>query len=271
MQPVALTIAGVDPSGGAGIAADLKTFHQHQVYGASVITLLTVQNTQGVTAIQLVPTEFVDRQIDAVVSDLPVRAAKTGAMGSHEMIEALARKARHFTFPLVVDPVMVSKHGHRLLDAEAESTLARQLIPMAFLVTPNRPEAEALTGRSIASMNDVREVASRIVDLGARAVLIKGGHFDNRDEAVDVLYYDNRFIEFRAKRSDAAHTHGTGCTLSAAIVAWLAIGVDLPVAVERAKHWLTRAINSAQPLGHGIGPVNHLEPLSDWSASAMTK
>src|SRR5216117_1135335 len=176
MQPVALTIAGSDPSGGAGIQADLKTFHQFGVYGQAVITLLTVQNTVRVSRVEVMPTALVSEQIAAVLEDIPPAAAKTGALGSTDMVEAVARAASEFRFPLVVDPVMVSKHGLSLLPAEAVAAIGELLLPRAFLITPNVPEAEALTGIRILTLDDMRCAARRLMEMGARAVLLKGGH-----------------------------------------------------------------------------------------------
>src|SRR3954471_16270399 len=215
MVPVALTIAGSDPSGGAGIQADLKTFHQFGVYGEAVITLLTVQNTQRVSRVEIMPETLVLEQLAAVLEDIPPQAAKTGALGSPAMVRAVARAAAAFAFPLVVDPVMVSKHGASLGGGGWE-----ELIPLATLVTPNIPEAEALTGTT-----DMRGAAEVLYEMGPRAVLIKGGH--GRGDALDLLFDGNEWIEFPAPRIDTRHTHGTGCTYSAAITAGLARG--LPV------------------------------------------
>ncbi len=180
MLPVALTIAGSDPSGGAGIQADLKTFHQFGVYGEAVITLITVQNTRAVSRVEVLPAGLVIEQIQAVVSDIPPAAAKTGALGDVAIVEAVAGVARSFTFPLIVDPVMISKHGARLLSPDAEEALKRELLPRAFLVMPNIPEAESLTGMTIRTEEDMREAAERLVDLGCKAALVKGGHANRR-------------------------------------------------------------------------------------------
>ena len=245
MRPVALTIAGSDPSGGAGIQADLKTFHQLGVYGEAVITLVTVQNTTRVSRVEVLPDQLVLEQIAAVVEDIPPGAAKTGALGTPEMVRAVARAAAAFRFPLVVDPVMVSKHGAPLGGGAWED-----LLPHAALVTPNLPEAEALTGTT-----DVRRAAERLVGMGARAALIKGGHGEG--DAVDLLFDGEAFIEFSSPRVDTRHTHGTGCTYSAAITAGLACGLPLRDAVARAKRFIDSAIRTNPGLGHGCGPVNH--------------
>ena len=210
MVPIALTIAGSDPSGGAGIQADLKTFHQFQVYGQAVITLLTVQNTVRVSRVEVVEPALVLEQLAAVLEDIPPAAAKTGALGSAAMVEAVARAAADFNFPLVVDPVMVSKHGLSLLPPAAAEAIRSLLLPRAFLITPNVPEAEALTGITILTLDGMRRAACRLRELGARAVLIKGGHMQG--DATDLLFDGVSWREFPAPRVDTPHTHGTGCT-----------------------------------------------------------
>ncbi len=255
MTAVALTIAGSDPSGGAGIQADLKTFHQFRVYGEAVIALITVQNTRTLARVETLPADLLRQQIEAVIGDIPPGAAKTGALGSVENIEAVADLARSFTFPLIVDPVMVGKHGARLLAPEAERALKEHLIPRAFLLTPNLPEAEALAGMPIANENDMRQAASRIRDLGCEAVLLKGGHLAG--DPVDVLQSGSETLVFHGRRIDSGHTHGTGCTLSAAITACLALGLDLQESIHRAKGFVEAAIEHAPGFGHGCGPLNH--------------
>ncbi|OFV96022.1 MAG: bifunctional hydroxymethylpyrimidine kinase/phosphomethylpyrimidine kinase [Acidobacteria bacterium RIFCSPLOWO2_02_FULL_61_28] len=263
---IALTIAGSDPSGGAGIQADLKTFHQFGVYGMSVLTLLTVQNTCRVSAVEMLSAQFVLDQLDAVLEDLPPHAAKTGALGSREVIEAIADRAARFTFPLVVDPVMISKHGAPLLQDDARAVLARRLLPHAFLVTPNVHEALALAGKEFSGpaalpallSSSLEDAARAIADLGPQAVLIKGGHLVA--DATDLLYAEGRFHSFPGKRIETPHTHGTGCTYSAAITAGLAKGASLLEAVSAAKQFITRAIETNPGLGHGFGPVNHFTP-----------
>lgn len=253
--PLALTIAGSDPSGGAGLQADLKTFHQHHVYGMAVVSLLTVQSTKGVTQVQTVEPALLTAQLLHLLDDLTPGAAKTGALGTAALVEAVAAQARHFAFPLVVDPVMVSKHGHALLDEAAQRALRVALLPCASLLTPNVPEAEVLLGARIASVADARAAAQALWRLGAKAVLVKGGHLEG--PATDVLFDGVEWLEFTAPRSATPHTHGTGCTLSAAITAQLALGRPLKEAVARAKAYLTRALETAPGLGHGVGPVNH--------------
>jgi hydroxymethylpyrimidine/phosphomethylpyrimidine kinase len=255
MPPVALTIAGSDPSGGAGIQADLKTFHQFGVYGEAVITLLTVQNTVGVSRVEVMPPELVLEQIVAVLTDIPPGAAKTGALGSVEVVRAVARAAADFGFPLVVDPVMISKHGAPLLPESATAAIREELLPRAALVTPNVPEAEALTGMTIRTLDDVRRAASSIFGMGARAVLIKGGHLES--DATDVLFDGSAWRDFPAPRIATRHTHGTGCTYSAAITAGLASAVPLADAIARAKRFIHEAIRTNPGLGRGSGPVNH--------------
>jgi hydroxymethylpyrimidine/phosphomethylpyrimidine kinase len=255
MKPVALTIAGSDPSGGAGLQADLKTFHQFGVYGMSVVTLLTVQNTEEVSSVDPLDPAYVEKQLRAVLSDIPPQAAKTGALGTPEIIETVARWAARLSCPLVVDPVMISKHGASLMAEEARQVLAKRLLPGAFLVTPNLPEASVLCGGVVDSPDSMRDAARTIAELGPSAVLIKGGHLDG--DALDLLYYEGRFEEFRAARIDSNHTHGTGCTYSAAIAAKLAQGASLLEAVHAGKRFITRAIESSPGLGHGCGPVNH--------------
>jgi hydroxymethylpyrimidine/phosphomethylpyrimidine kinase len=251
--PIALTIAGSDPSGGAGIQADLKTFHQFGVYGEAVITLVTVQNTRRVSRVEVMPPTLVTEQIEAVLEDIRPGAAKTGALGSAEVVRAVARAAATFDFPLVVDPVMISKHGAALIADEAREALLQELIPRAYLVTPNIHEAEALTGTAV-----VRDAAERLHRLGAQHVLLKGGH--STGPATDVLLTGNEFVDLTAARIETPHTHGTGCTYAAAITAELAKGVPLVTAIRRAKRFITDAIETNPGLGGGAGPVNHWAP-----------
>jgi hydroxymethylpyrimidine/phosphomethylpyrimidine kinase len=255
MVATALTIAGSDPSGGAGIQADLKTFHQRGVYGTSVITLLTVQNSQQVQAMELVSSDLVAAQLDAVLGDIPPAAAKTGALGGEANIRVLATKASQFRFPLVVDPVMVSKHGAQLLPEAACALLVESLLPLASLITPNLREASLMAQMEVHDLETMEEAAKRIADLGAKAVLVKGGHLDAT--AVDVFYWNGEYRRYSAPRIDTRHTHGTGCTYSAAITAELAKGVSLPDAIDAAKRFITAAIETNPGLGRGHGPVNH--------------
>lgn len=266
--PVALTIAGSDPSGGAGVQADLKTFHQHRAYGASAITLITVQNTLGVSAVQCLDPALVRAQIDAVFDDLDVRAVKTGALGNAAIIRAVtdALRARPEVF-VTVDPVMLSKNGNPLLEPAAVAALRDGLLPRADLVTPNLPEAIALTdAHEIKSEDAAISVANRLRALGARAALIKGGHGDG-PESIDVLIeQDGAVFTHGLARIETTHTHGTGCTLSAAITAQIAHGAPLREAYVRARAFLQRAIASGPGcLGRGIGPVDHFAASDPYS------
>jgi hydroxymethylpyrimidine/phosphomethylpyrimidine kinase len=253
--PVALTIAGSDPSGGAGIQADLKTFHQHGVYGEAVITLLTVQNTRAVSLVHVLEADLVVQQLRAVLDDIPPHAIKTGALGSQPVIRAVASLAESFSVPLVVDPVMISKHGAPLLSDHARRSVRETLIPHAALVTPNLHEAAELTGLTVSNIDEMKRAAEQLCSTGARAVLVKGGHLAG--PAVDVLLSDGKFYEFASERIDTVHTHGTGCTYSAAITAGLAKGSSMLDAVADAKRYITRAIATNPGLGGGSGPVNH--------------
>ncbi|HYL38469.1 MAG TPA: bifunctional hydroxymethylpyrimidine kinase/phosphomethylpyrimidine kinase [Bryobacteraceae bacterium] len=251
----ALTIAGSDPSGGAGIQADLKTFHQFGVYGEAVVTLVTVQNTVSCDRVECLPAELVVQQIRAVIEDIPPAAAKTGALGNREIIEAVAGLASDFGFPLVVDPVISSKHGAALVASDAIAALRTKLVPLSFLLTPNLQEAGLLAGMEVRDLAAMRAAAEKLRAMGARAVLVKGGHLSNC--ATDILLHDGGWAEFAAERIDTRHTHGTGCTFSAAITALLASGADVVTAVGRAKQYISEAIRSNPGLGAGSGPVNH--------------
>ncbi len=254
--PRALTVAGSDSGGGAGIQADLKTFLALGVYGMSAITALTAQNTRQVTAVHEVPPAFVAAQIDAVVEDLGADAVKTGMLANAGIIEAVAdRVRRHRVRRLVVDPVMVAKSGDPLLRPDARDALVRELLPLALVVTPNLPEAEVLVKRPVRDRREMEEAARALHDLGAAVVVVKGGHQDT-DEAADVCY-DGRTVQvFRAPRLPTRNTHGTGCTFSAAIAAWLALGLDPAGAVARAKAFITDAIRQSLAIGGGRGPTN---------------
>jgi hydroxymethylpyrimidine/phosphomethylpyrimidine kinase len=257
-----LTIAGSDPSGGAGIQADIKAFHQFGVYGEAVITLITVQNTRSVRRVEVLAADLVAAQIAALIEDVPPSAAKLGALGNRAVVEAVADEARAFEFPLVIDPVMISKHGMPLIADEAREALIARLIPLAHLLTPNLHEASALTGRTVDSLESMKDAAHHLKDLGARNVLIKGGHLDG--PALDLLLTsDGQFHEFSTSRIDTPNTHGTGCTYSAAITAGLAKGIPLQFAVQRAKQYVTEAIRTNPRLGHGHGPLNYFAPAPD--------
>jgi hydroxymethylpyrimidine/phosphomethylpyrimidine kinase len=266
MIPVALSIAGSDPSGGAGVQADLKTFHQLRVFGTAAITLITVQNTTRVSRVETLDPTLVVEQITAVLEDMHPRAAKTGAMGTAAIIEAVGKRWREAPpgCPLVVDPVMISKHGAPLMEAGARKVLRDFLIPQAALVTPNLPEASALSEMDVQTADEMKEAAIRIARAGSRSlpvsVLIKGGHLGGaafEDETLDILYHHGVFREFRARRVDTRHTHGTGCTYSAAITAFLARGLPMEDAVACAKRFIDEAIRTAPGLGAGSGPLNH--------------
>ena len=254
--PIALTIAGSDSGGGAGIQADLKTFAAFQVYGASAITAITAQNTLGVTGIEELSVEICRKQIDAVVSDIGADAVKTGMLSSQPIIEAVAERVRaHGLRNLVVDPVMVAKGGDRLLREDAVEALRSDLLPLALVVTPNAGEAEVLTGQSVTALEEAREAARAIHSMGPRYVVVKGGHFGN--QATDVLYDGKEFTEFPADRIATTSTHGTGCTYASAIAAGLARGETVVSAVAAAKKYVTVAIAKAFPVGAGHGPLNH--------------
>ena len=260
MTPIAVTIAGSDSSGGAGIQADLKTFSALGVYGASVIAALTAQNTLGVTAIHDVPPDFVAAQMDAVFSDLNVGAVKIGMLSQPKVIQAVADGLqRHKQDNVVLDPVMVAASGDRLLAPEAIAVLREVLIPRALVLTPNLPEAAALLEAPVAqSETEMQTQGEKLLALGARAVLIKGGHGKGA-HSVDLLIEPNAVTRLAAERIDTANTHGTGCTLSAAIAAGLAKGLNLAEAVRQAKAYVTAAIAAADNLsiGKGHGPVHH--------------
>ncbi len=255
-----LTIAGSDSGGGAGIQADLKTITALGGFGMSVITALTAQNTLGVTGIHEVPADFVAMQFDAVASDIGIDAAKTGMLASVEIMRLVAAKVRQYGVEkLVVDPVMVAKGGARLIREDAVETLIKELIPLACVVTPNIPEAEVLSDMPIAGPEDMRTAAAIIHRLGARHVVVKGGHL--KGAAIDILYDGRRFHEFEAERIATGDTHGTGCTFSAAIATGLAGGKSVRDAVDAAKIYTQEAIRHAWRIGGGHGPTNHFAPV----------
>jgi hydroxymethylpyrimidine/phosphomethylpyrimidine kinase len=256
-----MTIAGSASGGGAGIQADLKTFQALGVYGASAVTAITAQNTVGVSAVHDVPTAVIAAQIDAVASDIGMDAAKTGMLSSAEIIATVADRIRHWRLDrLVVDPVMVAKSGDRLLREDAVQALIDNLLPLALVLTPNLPEAEVLVGRPLQTDQEIRQAAREIVDLGPRAVVMKGGH--RQGAAIDLLFDGHAFAVYSSERFDTPNTHGTGCTFSAAITAGLARGLSVPEAVGDAKRYVSEAIRRSTPLGSGHGPVAH-----DWLLS----
>jgi hydroxymethylpyrimidine/phosphomethylpyrimidine kinase len=255
--PIALTIAGSDSGGGAGIQADLKTFHQYNVHGCSVITAVTAQNTREVSAVHPVPPQLIRSQLAAVSSDLPPDAVKTGMLFDRETIRAVEDGlALMDTVPFVLDPVMISTSGDRLLDEAAQSTLVESLLGRATLVTPNLPEAEALAGTPIRDLEDMRRAGRAILEMGAAAVLVKGGHLPG-PTAVDLLITPDAEHSWQRPRLRTRHTHGTGCTLSAAITAALARGSDLTESVSLGLGFVARALASAPGIGSGHGPLNH--------------
>jgi hydroxymethylpyrimidine/phosphomethylpyrimidine kinase len=253
----ALTIAGSDSSGGAGVQADLKTFAAHGVYGLSAITAVTAQNTLGIRACDAMSAGLVTAQIEAVVSDFGVHAAKTGMLGNAAIVEAVVTSVDKLGIPLlVVDPVMVATSGELLADDGAIAAMRSQLLRRAFVVTPNIPEAEAISGISITTDDARRDAARRIIAFGPTAVIIKGGHFPSPD-IVDLMYDGRRFVEFSTERVPGPSRHGTGCTFAAAVTALLALGHPLSDAILRAQRYVAGAIRAATALGHGIWPMDH--------------
>lgn len=253
----ALTIAGSDSGGGAGIQADLKTFAAHGVFGTSAITAVTAQNTQGVRAWQAIPADLVVAQIEAVVSDIGAGAVKVGMLANAATAAAVARAIADLRLPnVVVDPVMIAKGGARLVEEDAVQVLRRDVLPRAAVVTPNIPEAEVLAGRRIQSVEDMRAAGRQLLALGPAVVLVKGGHLDGPD-SIDVVCTAERTFEVRGPRILTRNTHGTGCTLSSAIAAQLASGAPIEVAIQEARTYLEGAIVHAPAIGGGHGPVNH--------------
>jgi hydroxymethylpyrimidine/phosphomethylpyrimidine kinase len=256
--PTALTIAGSDSGGGAGIQADLKTFTAFKVFGMSVLTSITAQNTQTVSGIYDLPPDFVKLQIDTVVRDIEVHAAKTGMLSNKAIISAVAEKLEQYEIKkLVIDPVMRAKNGYPLLKHEAEKALIEELLPLALLVTPNIPEAEVLSGIKITSLDSMKEAAKKIKSIGPKYVLVKGGHISWSHEAIDILYDGKDFHSLTSPRIETKNTHGTGCTYSAAICAGLAKGLNLIKAILEAKDYVTGSIRRSFNLGSGNGPLNH--------------
>lgn len=253
----ALTIAGSDSGGGAGIQADLKTFAALRVYGTSAVTAITAQNTVGVTAVEALSADLVTAQIEAVIGDIEIHATKTGMLANVAIVEAVAAAIQSLALPLVVvDPVMVAKSGDRLLTDDAVHAIRVELLPRATVVTPNIPEAEVLTGMTIRTLDDAREAARRIHGLGARAVIIKGGHAEGPD-LVDLLFDGERLFEFHTPRVATRNTHGTGCTFASAVAAFLAKNLSLSDATEQAQRYVAGAISHGLAIGHGHGPIDH--------------
>jgi len=267
---IALTVAGSDSGGGAGIQADLKTFHQFGVFGASVITAVTAQNTRGVAAWEPVTPALVRAQLDALLADLPPDAIKSGMLGDADAVHALADAlARVPSRPYVLDPVLVATSGDALAVPGLAALLAQRLLPLAALITPNLPEAEALTGAAVRTPADMERAGAALVALGARAALVKGGHLAG-DQVVDVLVRREGARRFTHPRVETASTHGTGCTLSAAITAGLALGRPLALAVEQAIDFVQRALAAAPGLGGGRGPLNHFVPAPRGGPSTLS-
>jgi len=255
--PRAMTIAGSDSGGGAGIQADLKTFAALNVYGASAVTALTAQNTRGVTGIHAVPAAFVEQQIAAILDDIGADAVKTGMLANREIVESVVRAVDHYRIErLVVDPVIVSKHGDLLLTDDAVEAYIAELIPRALVVTPNAGEAARLVGFAVDSLDTQREAARAIAAMGPQFVIVKGGHIPNVRTATDILFDGKEFHALSGPRLRQHHTHGTGCTFSAAIAAYLALGQPAMAAFGRAKEFVARAIEHGLSVGQGVGPVN---------------
>lgn len=261
-----LTIAGSDSSGGAGIQADIKTFSAHGVFGMSVITAVTAQNTQGVFAVQDMTPEIIGTQLDAIFSDIDVDAVKIGMVSQIETIKIIAEKLKQYQPKhIVVDPVMISKSGYGLLSPNAKEALIQKLIPLATVITPNLPEAEVITGRRITTIAEMKEAALQIHALGAKSVLVKGGHLE--DDATDISFNGREFRSFSGVRINTTNTHGTGCTLSSAITANLAKDLDLNNAISEAKAYITLAIKHSFSIGKGVGPVHHFYSLYEKAGS----
>jgi hydroxymethylpyrimidine/phosphomethylpyrimidine kinase len=252
-----LTIAGSDSGGGAGIQADLKTFAALGVYGTSVVAAVTAQNTRQVAGVVTMPADFVTLQIETVASDIEIHATKTGMLASAAIVEAVAAAIKELELPnLVVDPVMIAKSGDSLLDEDAVRAMRAELLPLARVVTPNIPEAEALTGRRVRSLSEIRDAARRIHDMGPSAVVIKGGH-GSEPEIIDLLFYDDRITELCTPRIQTRNTHGTGCTFASAVAAGLARGLSVLESVAGAQSYVAGAIRHALRIGHGHGPLDH--------------
>ncbi|MCL2781074.1 MAG: bifunctional hydroxymethylpyrimidine kinase/phosphomethylpyrimidine kinase [Actinomycetia bacterium] len=267
----ALTIAGSDSGGGAGIQADLKTFLACRVHGMSAITAVTAQNSLGVRAIHELPPAAVVAQIEAVTGDIGVDAAKTGMLASAPIIEAVAEAVRRLAIgPLVVDPVCASQHGDPLLRPDALAALRELILPLATLVTPNLGEARLLTGIELRGREQMADAARALHELGPRWVLVKGGHLPDGDDAVDLLYDGTAFTELAAPRRPTAHTHGSGDTLASAICAALARGLDVPAATAEGKRYISAAVDGSFPLGAGLGPVGHFWRIRHWPESRET-
>jgi len=254
-----LSIAGTDPTGGAGVQADLKTFQELKSYGMSIITSVVAQNTLGVQAVHHLPIDMIKEQLHSVFSDLPVHALKTGMIANVEMMEVIKKVIQNKGIPFVIDPVMVATSGDVLIDEKARNYLIKELFPLSMIVTPNIPEAEFITGKDIVTVEDMKEAAKQIVDeSGTKSALVKGGHLT--EDAIDILYDGERYYNFTEKRIHTKNTHGTGCTLSAAITAYISKGCPLEEAVRKGKIFITKAIRNSFNIGAGNGPTNHFAP-----------
>lgn len=268
----ALTIAGSDSGGGAGIQADLKTFQELRVFGMSAITAVTAQNTLGVQGIYPLAADAVLQQIDSIAGDLGTDAVKTGMLFGADIISGVAERLQRYGWSrVVVDPVMIAKGGAKLLQDEAVRAMKEKLLPQAWVVTPNMPEAEALTGAPVRTLPERKEAARRLAGLGAKHVVMKGGHEERSDVVVDLLYDGTGFIEFPSPRVHTRHTHGTGCTFAAAVAAELAKGRGVPEAVATAKAFIRAAIEDSLELGHGHGPTNHWAHRERLTSAAVLK
>lgn len=257
--PSVLTIAGTDPSGGAGVQADLKTFQELKSYGMSVITSVVSQNTMGVQDVHHLPLSMIESQLNAVIKDIPVHAFKTGMIANVDMMKLIKEQIQHLTVPYVMDPVMVTTSGDTLINEKARVFLRDELLPITTVVTPNIPEAEHLLNRKIETVDAMTLAAQEIVkEFGVKAALVKGGHMEG--EAIDILYDGSEFYDFSSERIETDNTHGTGCTLSAAMTAYLSQGNTLVESVALAKQYITLAIRHSLAIGHGSGPTNHWAP-----------
>jgi hydroxymethylpyrimidine/phosphomethylpyrimidine kinase len=261
--PIVLTVAGSDPSGGAGLQADLKTIHLHGAYGIAVPTLITVQSTERVEEVEFLSPDLVRAQLTTLLADVEPAAAKTGALGSPAVAHVLGSVMAETRFPWVVDPVWLPTRGKPLSKGDVVEAYKDAVIPRAALVAPNAQEAGLLAEMPVRSLDDAREAAERIAGLGARSVLVKGGHLEGSARGIDVLFHEGEAIELKAQDVVPGRFHGTGCALSAAVAARLAFGHDIPKAVVGAKAWLTQALTHAFAVGKGARPVNHLWPMDD--------
>lgn len=258
MISVTMTIAGSDSGGGAGIQADLKTFQELKTFGTSSITALTAQNTLGVQDVFPVEASFIVKQINAILEDFDVKAIKTGMLFSSTIIREVSNRLKDTKIPLIIDPVMIAKGGATLLQSDAIDAMVEDLFPIASIITPNIPEAEAISGISITNEEDLNKVAEKLLSFGPKVVIIKGGHLSEEKDAIDRVYFqDGRTETFTAKRLPTKDTHGTGCTFSAAITAFIARGFSIEDAISEAKKYIHAAISHGLNLGHGHGPTNH--------------